>query len=70
MSRFDFLHPVLIDLEAKHKAEIDALQAKLEAAERESIDNNGWAMAYHAKAAKLAEALEIKRALAVYKEMK
>ena len=54
---------------AKDKAIAD-LQAKLEAAERESIDNNGWAMAYHAKAAKLAEALEIKRALAVYKEMK
>ena len=35
MNRFDFLHPVLIDLKAKHKAEIDALQAKLEAAEKE-----------------------------------
>ena len=30
MSRFDFLHPVLIDLKAKHKAEIDALKARLE----------------------------------------
>ena len=35
MSRFDCLHPVLIDLKAQHKAEIDALQAKLEAAEKE-----------------------------------
>ena len=35
MSRFDFLHPVLIDLKAKHQAEIDALKAKLEAAERD-----------------------------------
>ena len=58
MNRFDFLHPVLVDLKAKHKAEIDDLQAKLEAS-RDLV----YLLAIKLEAAKdqtakLAEALE------------
>ena len=65
MSRFDCLHPVLIDLKAQHKAEIDALQAKLEAVEFRvemlevaSQRKNELFHMVQAQAAKLAEALE------------
>ena len=38
MIRLYSLHPVLVDLKAKHKAEIDELKAKLEAAEQKLKD--------------------------------